>query len=182
MRGKIYMTHKRQCHKNVAIEGFNYFTNSYNYWNALMMQCYFVHIGIRNVILHKLGPWPLLPILGLLESTISLDMLQCTVVSQDQWEFLSFTKGHWQSLNTSPTMNAIWQPLGLYKETAKEWKEGQRNWQTVSTHLPLDKMAASSQTIFSDAFSWMKNFVFWLKFHWSLFLRVQLTITQHWFR
>ena len=25
----------------------------------------------------------------------------------------------------------------------------------------------------------MKSFVFWLKFHWSLFLRVQLTITQH---
>ena len=24
------------------------------------------------------------------------------------------------------------------------------------THLPLDKMAAVSQTIFSDAFSWMK--------------------------
>ena len=23
---------------------------------------------------------------------------------------------------------------------------------------------------------------FWLKFHWSLFLRVQLTIFQHWFR
>ena len=34
----------------------------------------------------------------------------------------------------------------------------------------------------SNAFSWMKSFVFWLNFHWSLFLRVQLTITQHWFR
>ena len=45
----------------------------------------------------------------------------------------------------------------------------------LSTHLHLDKMAAFSQTIFSDAFSWMKSFVFWLKFHWSLFLRVQLT-------
>ena len=28
----------------------------------------------------------------------------------------------------------------------------------------------------------MKNFVVWLKFHWSIFLRVRLTITQHWFR
>ena len=27
-----------------------------------------------------------------------------------------------------------------------------------------------------------ENVVFWLKFHWSLFIRVQLTITQHWFR
>ena len=33
-----------------------------------------------------------------------------------------------------------------------------------------------------DAFSWMKNFASWLKFHWSFLLRVQLTITQHWFR
>ena len=48
--------------------------------------------------------------------------------------------------------------------------------------FPLDKMAAISQTIFSDTFSWMKSFAFWLKFDCSLFLRVQLTITQHWFK
>ena len=53
---------------------------------------------------------------------------------------------------------------------------------THLTHLPLDRMAATLQTIFSDAFPWIKCFVFWLKFHWSLFLSVQLTITQHWFR
>ena len=29
------------------------------------------------------------------------------------------------------------------------------------THLHLDKMASISQTIFSNAFSWTKNFVFW---------------------
>ena len=50
------------------------------------------------------------------------------------------------------------------------------------THLPLDEMATTSPTIFLDAYSWMKIFAFWLKFHWSLFLKVQLTITQHWFR
>ena len=38
------------------------------------------------------------------------------------------------------------------------------------THIPLNKMAAISQTIFSDALSWMKSFVFWLKCHWSLFV------------
>ena len=53
---------------------------------------------------------------------------------------------------------------------------------TSLVNLPLDKMAAISQTIFSGAFSWMKSFVFWLKFYWSLFLRVQFTIIQHWFR
>ena len=50
------------------------------------------------------------------------------------------------------------------------------------THLPLDKMAAILQTKFRDAFSWMKIDVFWLSFHWSLFLSVQLTIPEHWFR
>ena len=50
------------------------------------------------------------------------------------------------------------------------------------TQHPLDKMAAISQTTFSDAVSWMKSFVFWFEFHWRLFLRVQLTISEHWFR
>ena len=43
----------------------------------------------------------------------------------------------------------------------------------IFTHLSLDVMAIISQTIFSDAFSWMKSFAFWLKFYWTLFLRVQ---------
>ena len=50
------------------------------------------------------------------------------------------------------------------------------------TYWGRDKMDAISQTTFSSAFSWMKMFEFRLKFHWSLFLRVQLTIIQHWFR
>ena len=37
------------------------------------------------------------------------------------------------------------------------------------------------QMILSNAFSWMKILEFRLKFHWSLFLRVLLTIFQHWF-
>ena len=44
---------------------------------------------------------------------------------------------------------------------------------------PPDKMAAIPQTIFSNAFSWMISLVFWFE-HWNLFLRVQLTISQHW--
>ena len=46
----------------------------------------------------------------------------------------------------------------------------------------LSKMDAVSQTTLSNAFSWTKMLEFRLKFHWSLFLRVQLTIIQHWFR
>ena len=51
-----------------------------------------------------------------------------------------------------------------------------------STHWGRDKMDDISQTTFSSAFSWMKMFEFRLKIHLSLFLRVQLTIFQHWFR
>ena len=52
----------------------------------------------------------------------------------------------------------------------------------IFTHWGQDQMDAISQTTFSSAFSWMKMFEFQLKFHWSLFLRFQLTIFQHWFR
>ena len=50
------------------------------------------------------------------------------------------------------------------------------------THWGRDKIATISQTTLSNAFSWMKMVEFRLKFHWSLFIRVQLTIFQHWFR
>ena len=48
------------------------------------------------------------------------------------------------------------------------------------THWGWDKIAIS-QTTFSNAFSWMKMYEFCLRFHWSLFLRFELTIFQHWF-
>ena len=50
------------------------------------------------------------------------------------------------------------------------------------THWDRDQMEATSQTTFLKAFSWMKMFEFQSKFHWSVFVRVQLTIFQHWFR
>ena len=59
------------------------------------------------------------------------------------------------------------------------------NWlctQPKLTHWGPDKMADIFQTTFSNAFSWMKMYEFRFRFHWSLFLRVQLTIYHHWFR
>ena len=44
------------------------------------------------------------------------------------------------------------------------------------------QMAAIFQTTFWNVFSWMKMFEFRVKFHWSLFLKVQLTMLQHWSR
>ena len=50
------------------------------------------------------------------------------------------------------------------------------------THWGRDEMNNILQTTFSNVFSSMKMFEFRLKFHWSLFPRVQLTIFQNWFR
>ena len=50
------------------------------------------------------------------------------------------------------------------------------------THWGRGQMAAIFQTTSSNAFSWMKIYEFRSRFHWSLFLRVQLTTFQHWFR
>ena len=52
---------------------------------------------------------------------------------------------------------------------------------TINTLRPR-QMDAISQTMFSNAFSWMKICEFRLSFHWSLFPRVQITIFHHWFR
>ena len=53
---------------------------------------------------------------------------------------------------------------------------------TYKHHWGQDRMADIFQTTFSKAFSWMKMFEFRIQFDRSLFLRVQLTIIQHWFR
>ena len=59
----------------------------------------------------------------------------------------------------------------------------QTPWTPASlTHWGREKIDAILQTTFSNAFSRMKMYEFRLGFHWSLFLRVQLTIFQHWFR
>ena len=50
------------------------------------------------------------------------------------------------------------------------------------SHWGRGKMADIFQITFSNAFSRMKIYEFRSNFHWSLFLRVQLTIFQHWFR
>ena len=52
----------------------------------------------------------------------------------------------------------------------------------VLTHSGQDKMDAISQMALSNTFSWMTMLEFWVKFHWSLFLRDQLIVFLHWFR
>ena len=49
------------------------------------------------------------------------------------------------------------------------------------THWGRGKMADIFWTTFPNAFSWMKMYDSQSRFHWKLFLRVQLTIFQLWF-
>ena len=50
------------------------------------------------------------------------------------------------------------------------------------SHWGWDKMAAILQTAVLNVFSWMKMYKSQLKFHWSSFIEVLLTIFQHWLR
>ena len=55
-------------------------------------------------------------------------------------------------------------------------------WRHCNEPRPLTHLSQDiSQTIYSDAFPWMKRLVFWLKLQWCLFPVVQLTTTQHCF-
>ena len=56
------------------------------------------------------------------------------------------------------------------------WWSASYGEQKVLTHWGWGKMAAIFQMTCSNAFSWMKMYELQLKFHWSLFPRVQLTI------
>ena len=83
--------------------------------------------------------------------------------------------------------HCFWRVLRLMRrKTRLLWARtsGRGRWPTHGelAHWGRGKMNAISQTTFWSAFYWMKMFEFRLKFHWSLFLRDQLTIFQHWFR
>ena len=81
--------------------------------------------------------------------------------------------------NTGTRANTLKQVLARNRI---EWLLSRRGTEEHLTHEGRDKMAAILQTRFWDVFSWMKSSVSWFEFPWSLFLRVQLTISQCWFR
>ena len=118
-----------------------------------------IHMGHMDFYFFLTFSWPV----GTLNTHIcSIGHLE----TYFNWNFNQSEKGKSKILRyTASTMFAIW-----FEDF------------NVLTHWGRDKMAAIFQTPFSDAFSWMKMNEFRLKFHWSLFLRVQLTISQHWFR
>ena len=81
-----------------------------------------------------------------------------------------------------PLIPAICCPLNTWTWLELNDRGATPNGTRPLTHWGRDKMVAVSQTTLSNAFSWMKMLELRLKFHWSLFLWVQFTIIQHWFR
>ena len=66
--------------------------------------------------------------------------------------------------------------------TAVLLEEGDSSIRDTSTHWGRDKIDEFFETAFWNAFSWMRMFEFRLTFHWSVFLRAELTRVQHWLR
>ena len=100
--------------------------------------------------------------------------LECNKPKRRWWNkivvYLSERPIWWAELGLLFTdiMNGKWRPfcLGL----------------KVLTHWGRDRTDAIFQTTFLIELSWMKMCEFRLRLHWSLFLRVQLTKFQRWFR
>ena len=113
---------------------------------------------------------------------------------------------HWCHTHTcSPSVHySRWEPAQYKYQPHSPWRQGQVAGLNINTKHVLSptgmynllkmaqfrdiffywyKMAAISQTTFSNAFSWMKMLESRFNFHVNLFLlRVQLIINQYWFR
>ena len=100
-------------------------------------------------------PGPLCYLCSVVMSALSL----VAVKFSDRSHPITHHQDHW----TLPNFDAKW--IGL------------SNLRSLS-HWGRDKMAEIFQRIFSNAFSLMKVHEFVLRFHWSFFLRVQLTLSE----
>ena len=99
----------------------------------------------------------------------------------------------WKYLHTmKPSLINCDSLLSLLSMESRVSQQRKDNLQTYPQNLHLDKltlthwgrdnMASILQTTFWSAFSWMGMHGILLKFHWSMFPKVHLSIFQHWFR
>ena len=106
--------------------------------------------------------------------------IQCMANKKAEKPQRSFFDGvePWGNAQSHDDISSKLEPINFISNS-KYRNEILTNQNKPLSHLPLDKMAAISQMVFSNAFLLMKNCVFWLKFRWRLFLRVQMTTIQH---
>ena len=85
-------------------------------------------------------------------------------------------------LSKSPGQHCIcWWPVVLGYLQAQWWPSSALVPEGL-THWGQDKMVTIFQTTYSNEFCWIKIYEFRIKYYLCLFLVVQLTISQHWFR
>ena len=148
--------------------------------------------GIHQWPVNSQHKWPVLRKMFPFDDVImrGVKILGCGTHGRYYWDMLQQRLNVHDSLGKScmwwiPTRNTLCSIMllaCLIKVSLVGWIDSLTLCYSMLTHLPLDKLDAISQTILSYAFSWMKSFVFWLKFHWIFSLRFQLTITHHWIR
>ena len=92
-------------------------------------------------------------------------------------KFVKVNMQYLQCVNTLWPSDAIWylDQIGSGNDMALTQVPRQAFNQLPLTHWGQDKMATIFRTTFSNAFLWMKIYKFWLRFHWNLLPRVQLT-------
>ena len=101
------------------------------------------------------------------------------IQTNKQWT--SHTLFSWWSMSCHSRQVRYWQRSVecMLIEVALSWLRFAILFTELLNSSPPEKMAADDnfRGIFVN-----EQCCFWLKSHWSLFLGVQLTITQHWFR
>ena len=133
-----------------------------------------------SLSLGELTHWPL----GKFEWNFKYVVFKCILVI-DGWDISCKITLIWMSLDFTDKSVNIGSGNGLVPSGTKPLPEPiltQICRHMVSlgrnelTHWGRDKWPP-----FSNAFSWMKMYQIRFRFHWSLFLRFELTISQHWF-
>ena len=108
----------------------------------------------------------------------SITTLQTLVICWTYWLYNSRIHGLLNNM-----VGSI--PTVIVNISASQFKlvECLSQWMSQTlTHWGWDKIATNSLRTFSNAFPWMKIYKLRLRFHWSLFPRVQFIMFQHWFR
>ena len=103
-----------------------------------------------------------------------LALLQTTFRNALSWMKMPLI---WHSTDLSAMVQNI-----ISQNWSNNWHRTVHKSLSSLTHWGRERMAAISQTTFSNVFSWMRILKIWLKFHWSLFVSAQFKIFQHWFR
>ena len=122
----------------------------------------------------------------LLYGVVPMSLLCLRYHSLTSIEWKTHTTGNWWANGMMVTVIT----LGIYQVSSDTVARSSLRTTSVPpdenklllTHWGRDKMDAISQMTYSNAFCWMKSSEFRISFHLSVFIRIQLTITQLWFR